>query len=177
MSLTVLSIALVGVLILQVLAVRSNHMARELGVATSLGRDLVENIGTWAYNDPRLATTTSVTSPTNAAVLARSDLGRATTVTDSAKKPHFGELAGTNALSNDALRSGGVAYDGLSPDIDRDGRPDFERYWSVFRLDPTGSGTEEGKLVVVVVRWFEGGLGYRQIVQTTFRSNAGAFSL
>ena len=156
-SLTVLALGITGLTQLQIISVRANAFSRKMALASALATDLVENVGLWQYTDGRLATTTSVTSATDSKIAARSELGRAATITDSSLKPMFSEQSTTNALTGSALRGGSTTYDGYSSDIDGDGVDDFERYWSVFKLDPSSSGVETGKIVVVTVRLVLGG--------------------
>lgn len=174
-SLSVLALGLTGLTQLQLISVRSNAFARKSAIAAALATDLVENVALWPYTDGRLATSTSVTSVTDSQIAARTELGREEKITDSSKKAMFAEQDTTNALTGNALR-GAATYDGYSSDVDGDGVADFERYWSVFKIDPTLSGLEQGKLVVVTVRWKEAPIGYRQISMSTFRSNSGGFA-
>ena len=67
----------------------------------------------------------------------------------------------------------GTTYQGLSSDVDGDGTPDFTRYWNVYAVDATGSGTPSGKLVQIIVRWNEPQVGWHQVVVTTFKRNPG----
>lgn len=174
-SLAVFAIGMVGILQLQIVAARSNTLARKLGQASALAQDLGENVTLWPYDDVRLAAGATVTGVEDTAVgKHRADSRKA--VLDSDDRPHFADFETENADEDDALSSSTVTYQGLSNDVDGDGERDFERYWNVFAVDANGDGTEEGKLVVVVVRWFEGGIGYRRIERTVFRSNPMVFA-
>lgn len=174
-ALTLLAFGLTGVLAMQLISVRTNTMARRLQLATAMARDLAESASLWEYDDPRLATTDVVTSLADSRIAAKSDLGRERIV-PSTRRAHFAEQASPNAVVARALRRGGKRWDGLEPDGDGTERAEVERYWSVFKVDPDADGVENGKLVVILVRWHEAPLGFRQIAITTFRSNAGAFS-
>jgi len=55
--------------------------------------------------------------------------------------------------------------------VDGDGKPDFTRYWNVYAIDLTGSGTPSGKLIQVIVRWNEPNVGWHQLAMTTFKRN------
>ena len=176
-SLAVFSIGMVGIIGMQLLASRSAAMARQLGQASQLAQDLVENVSLWSYDDPRLVPLDTIAFTTDPVIAARGADVRDALITNPANKPHYSEEATANALNPSALRSATVPYDGLSADVDGDGVDDFERYWNVFGLDADGDGVLEGKLVVVIVRWREPGVGFRRITQTTFRSNPGAFQL
>jgi hypothetical protein len=73
-----------------------------------------------------------------------------------------------NATSFAAL---GATYQGLSSDVDGDGKADFTRYWNVYSVDLAGTGTPSGKLVQIIVRWNDPSVGWRQIAVTTFKRN------
>lgn len=176
-SMAILGIALVGLTQLQLVAVGSNSFSRKMTQASSLGHDLIENIATWSYNDPRLAAGASVTTFNDAAIERVSDLPRSATIAAADRKPHYEEGNTSNATTAEALELSGTAYDGLTADVDGDGEPEFERYWSVFDVDADGDGLADGKYVVVVVRWREAGIGFRQVTLSTFRNNPGNFTL
>lgn len=169
-ALGVLSLGLVGVAQLQVVIANSNVRAQRQSAASALAVDLIENVATWAYDDPRLATTTTVTSSDADAVTARLDIGADEDV-DEAHRPHFAEHTTGNASQDEALHGDTARYDGVRVPLNAEGRPEFERYWSVFALAPDGGGVEQGKLVVVTVRFRDGALGFRQVSMTTYRSN------
>jgi Tfp pilus assembly protein PilV len=175
-SLTVFSFGLIGVTSLHLISSRSNAMMRRMSQATELAQDLVENIGLWPYNDPRLVPSDNITAINNALVSARIDLGQATSGGALLSKPNYAEQATTLAVNPSALYNATTQYDGYTADVDGDGVPDFERYWSVFNVNLANDGLTNGKLVVVTVRWMEPALGrYRQITSTTFVSNSGNF--
>jgi hypothetical protein len=73
-----------------------------------------------------------------------------------------------NAGTSNAL---GPLYQGFSSDVDGDGKPDFTRYWNVYAVDPGSTGTPNGKLVQVIVRWNEPNVGWHQIAISTFKRN------
>jgi hypothetical protein len=73
-----------------------------------------------------------------------------------------------NATTSNALAQN---YQGLSTDVDGDGKPDFIRYWNVYEVDVSGTGTPNGKLVQIITRWKDPNVGWRQIAITTFRRN------
>lgn len=174
-STVIFLIGVTGIMQMQLISRRSTTMARKLEQATGLAQDLVANTALWPYGDPRLVPIATVASVTDAQVQARALDTHAATVSSAANKAQYGELASTNALNPSALKTGTSPYDGLSADVDGDGTPDFERYWNVFGLDSDGDGVLEGKLIVVIVRWKEGSLGYRRISEVAFRANQGSF--
>lgn len=185
-AMVVLSIGLVGLAQMQIVASRSSSMARHRLVGTALASDLAESIALWAYTDTRLApqsTTGAINNTTLAGVL---NLPHDATLTGAAWM-QFGEnpnalgasTAGdpSAATSNALGTTGGAAtYEGVSPDVDGDGKPDFARYWNVYAVDADSNGTTEGKFVLVTVRWHEPVLGYRSVQTTAFLPNSAVFT-
>lgn len=176
-AMSILAIGLIGMAALQIVAVRANQFGSRMGHASALARDLAENAQRWDYADARLAVLETVASADDAKIQAKWEMGRAEVVPSSARA-QFGELAGdTNATTANAL---GATYQGLSPDLDLDGTPEFHRYWTSWGLDLTASGTPQGKLVQIVVRWKDasvsvGGVtGYRQVALSTYVPNPQA---
>jgi type IV pilus modification protein PilV len=170
-ALTVLAVGLLGLAALQIVAARSNNFGRRLAQASQLARDLAENVERWDFNDSRLAALQNVSSTTDPAITSRWDLGRAATI-PSTSAPQFGEVPGdTNATNPGAL---GTNYTGLSGDVTGTGVYDFNRYWTVYGLDLNSTGTPQGKLVQIVVRWKEPRLGERQITLSTYKPNPAA---
>jgi len=165
----ILMIALAALLPLQVMGARMNRFSERTLDATLLATDLSENITRWTYTDPRLSPLLTVSSPSDSAVAGRWDMGTSAQATQTAEfsdSPTHDPNAGTYA----AL---GTTYQGLPSDIDGDGTPDFTRYWNVYAVDATGSGTPSGKLVQIIVRWNEPQVGWHQVVVTTFKRNPG----
>lgn len=163
----ILMIALAALLPLQVMGARMNRFSERTLDGTLLATDLSENITRWTYTDPRLSPQLTVSSFSDSAVAAGWDMGT------SARATHTAEFSDSptqdpNAGSYAAL---GTTYQGLSSDIDGDGTPDFTRYWNVYAVDATGSGTPSGKLVQIIVRWNEPQVGWHQVVVTTFKRN------
>lgn len=168
----VLAVGLTGMAALQIVGVKSAQMSKRVAGASQLAAELTEAVQRWDYNDARLTPLTTITSTTDARLVKRLDLGRGDTLASDAR-PQFGELAGdTNAQNADSL---GADYTGLTSDLDRDGKREFARYWTVFGLDLANTGIPTGKLVVVVVRWKEQGVGFRQVTTSTFRPNPQVF--
>jgi prepilin-type N-terminal cleavage/methylation domain-containing protein len=175
-AIVVMLIGLLGLASLQVVGVRSNHFGRKMALATVLMRDLADSVQRWDYNDARLAAPRAiVTSTTDATITTRWDMGRNTTgsyIADYAEQAldTNGNLAGQLTATN---------YTGLlAASLDADygsaatAPLGIKRYWNVFTVDVNGSGGEAGKLVQIIVRWKEPGLGMRQITGSTFRPNA-----
>lgn len=163
----ILMIALAALLPLQVMGARMNRFSERTLDATLLATDLSENITRWAYTDARLTPMITVSSLADSAIAARWDMGtsaRASQTAQYSDSPKQDPNAGTYA----AL---GTTYQGLSSDVDGDGTADFTRYWNVYAVDATGSGTPSGKLIQIIVRWNEPQVGWHQIVVTTFKRN------
>jgi Tfp pilus assembly protein PilV len=163
----VLAIALAGLLPLQVLGARMNRFSDRTLAASTLATDLSENVARWAYADPRLTALATYSSFTDPAIASAWDMGTSTTA---AQKAEYSDspVLDANASSYNAL---GATYQGLSSDLDGDGTPDFYRYWNVYAIDLTGSGTPNGKLVQIIVRWNEPRVGWHQVAITTFKRN------
>ncbi|HET9034860.1 MAG TPA: prepilin-type N-terminal cleavage/methylation domain-containing protein [Myxococcaceae bacterium] len=163
----ILAISLAALLPLQVMGARMNRWSERTLDASLLGTDLSENIARWSYSDPRLAPLITVSSFTDSTLAATWDMGSSAQAT---RKAQFSDSPTTdqNAGSYDSL---GASYQGLSTDVDGDGKPDFTRYWNVYAVDPIGSGTPSGKLIQIIVRWNEPNVGWHQIALTTFKRN------
>jgi type II secretory pathway pseudopilin PulG len=169
-AMAVLSIGILGLSGLQTVAVRANGLGQRMQVANELANDFLENARRASYTSTLLASRASVTSTTDPAVTVFWDLGRKDVLTN---KPSFSEKPGdTNALTAGAL---GSTYQGLSGDVDKNGSWTFVRYWNVFDVDLANAGVAQGKLVQVIVRWREPGVGQRQVTASTFRANPAAF--
>jgi len=165
----VLAIALAALLPLQVLGARMNRYSDRTLAASSLATDLTENIARWSYGDPRLVPLSTVSSFTDSAVKATWDMG--TAARSSVVAQYSDQTTQDANASNYAAL--GASYQGFSTDVDGDGKADFTRYWNVYAIDLTGSGTPSGKLVQVIVRWKEPQVGWHQVAVTTFKRNPG----
>ncbi len=163
----ILAISLAALLPLQLMGVRMNRWSERTLDASLLGTDLSENIARWNYSDPRLAPLTTVSSFSDSTLVATWDMGRYAQAT---RKAQFSDspTADQNATGYDSL---GASYQGLSSDVNGDGKADFTRYWNVYAIDPTGSGTPNGKLIQIIVRWNEPNVGWHQVALTTFKRN------
>jgi len=163
----ILAISLAALLPLQVMGARMNRWSERTLDASLLGTDLSENIARWNYSDPRLAPLTTVSSFNDSTLVATWDMG---TSARAAHKAQFSDspAADQNATSYNSL---GQSYQGLSADVDGDGKVDFTRYWNVYAIDPIGSGTPSGKLIQIIVRWNEPNVGWHQVALTTFKRN------
>jgi type IV pilus modification protein PilV len=177
-SLVVMLIGLLGLASLQVVGVRSNHFGRKMAVASVLMHDLADSVQRWDYSDARLSAPRAiVTSTTDSTITSRWDMGRGTTASYTAD--YAEQAADANATSQGQLTT--ANYTGLlAANADHDyadpttAALGIKRYWNVFTVDVTGGGTAQGKLVQIIVRWKEPGLGMRQITGSTFRPNPAA---
>src|SRR5215471_12061078 len=160
-TMAVLVIALTGFATLQVVGVQTNYFGDRLVQASQLATDLAENIERWPYTDSRLTPVSTLTGSgalSSTAITGGWDLGTASTTSYRAQ---YSDLASDpNANNPGALATN---YQGLSSDVNGDGIPDFVRYWNVYAIDLSGSGTPNGLLVQIIVRWKQPGFGYRQV--------------
>ena len=163
----ILLVALAALLPLQVIGARMNRWSERTLDASLLATDLSENVARWSYTDARLNPLVTVSSFSDSAVVAHWDMGTSAHTSQTAQ---FSDspTRDQNAASYNAL---GTTYQGLSSDVDGDGKPDFTRYWNVYAVDLAGTGTPSGKLVQIIVRWNEPSTGWHQIAVTTFKRN------
>src|SRR5215472_8946075 len=168
-TMAVMVIAFTGFATLQVIGVQANYFGDRLIQASELATDLAENIERWSYTDTRLTPSTTLagsSAMSNAAITGTWDLGTGSTTSYRAQ---YSDLAGDpNATNPGALATN---YQGLSSDVNMDGVPDFVRYWNVYAIDLSSSGTPQGLFVQIIVRWKQPGFGYRQITASKFKRN------
>ena len=180
-SIAVTTIGMVGMAQMQIVGVRSNQFSRSMANASSLARDFAENVSLWAYNDPRLEPLATISSWTDARIAKAVNPGRADVLETAARLQYSEAASDANAVTAGALGTPGGAgvgaYDGTSADLDKDGKLDFKRYWTVLAIDTDGDTVPNGKFVVIVVRWREPGFGMRRIVMTQFKTNEGVYAL
>ena len=122
-----------------------------------------------SYTDPRLTPLTTLSGSSamsNAAITGTWDLGTGGTTSYQAQ---YSDLAGDPNASNPGALA--TNYQGLSSDVNRDGVPDFIRYWNVYAIDLASSGTPNGLFIQIIVRWKQPGFGYRQITASKFKRN------
>jgi hypothetical protein len=126
------------------------------------------------YNDARLSPLSTITTCTqadpqgclnDATVLTNWDMGRNAT-------PANALQYSDTTLASAVTPWNGIPIVGGGADVDRDGTPEFFRYYYVYTFHPAGSGpTAGGKFVQVIVRWKEPGFGFRQVTNMTFKVN------
>jgi hypothetical protein len=161
-AMVVLLIGAVGMMGLHATGVRMEGEAREITRATAIAQDLMNQLQTWEYADPRLADSNG----TNFADLA--DDARA--FEDGAGTPPYDHAEADLTLNGrdwNGLPTASLAAGG------------FERYWNVTPLNPDGSridvggnGLEDGMRVAVVVRWPQGSRWHR-VVLLGYKLNPG----
>lgn len=164
LSLALLGIGLTGIGAMQITAARVNSLGLRTADASRLAADLIESVSRWDYGDPRLTALSAVATVDDDEVTLRWDLGREAVV-PSERKPQYAENEDDDNASNAAALG---VYQGLTSDVDGDGEPDYARYWTVFEVGG------RGKLVQVVVRWKQPGMGYKQVVHSTFKPDPAA---
>jgi Tfp pilus assembly protein PilV len=123
-----------------------NADSRRITRATAIAEDLLGQVQTWDYDDPRLVNTTAAND---------ADYG------DGSQS--FELATGFTADHGEAdLTLNGLDWNGLpSAPLAAAG---YERYWNVAHLDDTnGNGIADGKRIAVIVRWPQG-LGFRRVV-------------
>ena len=187
----VMLIGLLGLAGLQVVGMRANNVGKRMAQASLLAQDLVQNLQVWQYTDARL-------TPQGSAVPAHTGLYTDTNHSDIAK---FWELQNSAALVSNVdgssvtfdftdgpIGSPGAAatnqlaanYEGVLSPVDTSlptaEQTIFQRYWNVFLIDVRGSGSADGKLVQVVVRWKEPNFGYRQVNTSFYKVDPTRFN-
>lgn len=160
-AMAVVLVGILGFFGLQVVTSKANTFSRRMAQASAIANDLSENVKRWNYTDARLspASMVTVTALDDASKVQPGwDLGRKVAPTPT---PQFSDA------------DLGAGFQGLPVDVDGDGKADFFRYWNVYGADlgGAGGGTASGKLVQIVVRWEEGGVGFRQVTSMAFKPN------
>ncbi|MBF5042810.1 hypothetical protein FGE12_10435 [Aggregicoccus sp. 17bor-14] len=156
----VVLVGLLGFASLQIITSRANVFNKRMAQATTVAQELAENMRGWPYADSRLSPGTAITSLADTNLTSGWDLGRAATPSPT---PQFSDSVLTAAN-----------YRGLALDADRDGTAEFTRYWNVYAANLTGGGQANGKLIQIIVRWKEPGLGFRQVTTMAYKPNPQA---
>jgi hypothetical protein len=164
-TMSVLITAFLGLASLQIVGVQTNFFGNRMPQASSLATDLEESTHVWQYNDSRLTPLFTVSSTNDPSILSW-NLGSAR------QTPYTLEYSDLNSDPN-ATNPGalGPGYQGLSTDVDKDGVADFIRYWNVYNIDIGNTGTPQGKLIQIIVRWKQPGVGYRQVTTAAYKRN------
>ncbi len=153
-AMVVLLVGSIGMMSLHSTGLRLQGEAREITRATAIAQDLMNQIQTWEYADPRLS------NPNSSNDRDVGDDAQLFTVYGSAPPSDHAEAdltlngAGWTGIPGSNLAVGG-----------------FERYWNVSNLNPDGSlidsgsnGLVDGMRVAVIVRWPQGGTWHRVVL-------------
>jgi len=120
-----------------------------------VGQDLVAQIETWDFDDPRLANDNTSND---------ADLGDSAGVFQVETTPPFDH-------DEADLTLGGRPWNGLPVSVARDAG--MERYWNVaYPDDANGNSVPDAARVTVIVRWLQGN-GYRRVVFVAVKPNPG----
>ncbi|HVP66533.1 MAG TPA: prepilin-type N-terminal cleavage/methylation domain-containing protein [Anaeromyxobacteraceae bacterium] len=166
-AVVILLIAALGTIALHTQGQRMEAEARGITRATAIAQDLMSQIETWAYTDPRLA---DANAGNNQDFADNADLFESQT------PPPFdhAEVDLTlNGLSFNGIQGPGslapVSYIGAPCDVGIQGC--YERYWNVSTTDAAGNlidananGIADGMHVSVIVRWQEGATWHRIVL-------------
>jgi len=184
----VMLIGLLGLAGLQVTGMRANNLGKRMAQASLLARDLVQNMQVWDYADARLTPQagaspahTGTYSDTNHADVAefwdlRNTAALTSNVDGATVKFDYTDGAAGGALTNQLAAN----YEGVLSPVDASlpagEQTVYQRYWNVFLVDLTSSGTPQGKLVQVMVRWKEPNFGYRQVTTSFYKCDPSGFN-
>ena len=132
---------------------RLNSDARHITRATTIAQDLLNQMQTWDYDDPRLNNTTAGNDP---------DYGDASQT--------FEAATGFTADHAEADLAGlGPDWNGIpAAELTAAG---YQRYWNVAEPDDTnGNGIADARRIAVIVRWPHG-TGFRRVVLFSIKVN------
>jgi prepilin-type N-terminal cleavage/methylation domain-containing protein len=151
MAILVMAIGAVGVLGLHKIGVTVNGDARRMTRATAIAQDLLSQIETWNYTDPRLANSNTAND---------ANIGDPSFAFEGASPPaDHGESD---------LTLGGAAFSGIPASGLAGG---YERYWNVaYPDDSNGNNVPDAARIAVVVRWPQGG-AWRRVVLLGLKRN------
>lgn len=142
-ALVVMLIAALGLLGLHRTSLGWNLEARRMTRAATIAQDLLNQIETWSYTDPRLS---------NPKTANDADISDDALKFEASADPKTAGLADHDEDDLGGSWSGMVA---VQP---------YQRFWNVATPDDSnGNGTADGKRIAVIVRWPHGS-GWRRIV-------------
>ena len=175
----IMLVGLLGLAALQVVGARANNVGKRMAQASLLAQDLAQNMQLWQYTDGRFTPQlhTGVYNDTNASDISQYwNTGRAASPTPQFDFTDSGDTAGASQINQLAANYEGVLSP-TDPTLPAAEQTLFSRYWNVFLIDLSGSGTAQGKLVQVVVRWKEPALGgYRQVTTSFYKYDPTQFA-
>jgi prepilin-type N-terminal cleavage/methylation domain-containing protein len=151
LAMAVLLIGATGMVGLHMQGLRMEGDARRITRATAIAQDLMDQMSTWPWGDPRLGTATAIE----------------TTMLDTLGDPAFAFEHSTTptASFSDAgggLTQGGTTWNGI-PLADTQAQG-FERYWNVaYADDSNGNTVPDAARIAVIVR-YPAGVGFRRVV-------------
>ncbi len=175
-ALVAMAILLVGALGTMALHAQGQRMemeSRGITRATAIAEDLMSQIGTWSYTDPRLA---------DANAANNTDFADNADNFETQTPPPFDHAEADLTLNG--LSFNGIQGPGAAAPVPYIGAPCgvqgcFERYWNVSTtdaggnlIDANGNGVPDGIHISVIVRWIEGASWHR-VVLVGFMVNPG----
>lgn len=152
-AMCVLLVGALGLLGLNNLGARMNNDGRRMMRATAVAQDLLNQLQSWSYDDPRLANTVRGND---------GDIADGALAFEAAVPPasDHGEADLTPATFN------GIDAAELAP-------MGIQRFWNVSENDDgNGNGVPDAKRIAVIVRWPQS-TGFRRIVLLSSRPNPG----
>ncbi len=151
LAMAILLIGATGMVGLHMQGLRMEGDARRITRATAIAQDLMDQISTWPWADPRLGTATAVE----------------TTMLDTLGDPTFAFEHSTTPTASfsdagGALTQGSTTWNGIPlSDTQAQG---YERYWNVaYADDSNANGVPDAARIAVIVR-YPAGVGYRRVV-------------
>lgn len=158
LAMGVLLVGAVGLLSLHVQGVRMEGDSRRVTRATAIAQDLMDQISTWPWGDPRLGTATQLESSKLATLGDPAYAFEATTPPTAS----FSDASG-------GLTTGGTTWLGI-PLADTQAAG-YQRYWNVAYVDDSnGNGVPDAARIAVIVR-YPAGIGYRRVVLLGMKNN------
>jgi len=162
MAMVVLLVGAMGMMSLHSTGVRMQGEAREITRATAIAQDLMSQMQTWDYADPRLSNLNTAND--------RDVADDAQLFTASGSTPPFDHAEADLAPLGTSWT--GIPTEGLAVG-------GFERYWNVSTSNPDGSaidsngnGLVDGMHLAAIVRWQQGSSWHR-VVLHGFKVNPG----
>jgi len=166
-ALTVLLIGALGTMALHTQGQRMEMESRGITRATAIAQDLMSQIATWAYTDPRLA---------DANAANNTDFADSADLFENQTPPPFDHAEADLTLNG--LSWNGIPGPGSAAPVPYIGAPCtpgaeacYERYWNVSTtdaggnlIDSNGNGIADGVRVAVLVRWMEGTAWHRIVL-------------
>jgi Tfp pilus assembly protein PilV len=156
-AVSILLVAGVGVADMTRSGAKLNADSRHIIRATAIAQDLIAQIQTWDYDDPRLANTTT-SNDTNYGDAAFGWYG---------SPPVLGySFESINSFTADHaeadLTINGLDWNGVpQAELQAGG---YERYWNIAEVDDTNlNGVADCRRIAVIVRW-PYGAGFRRVV-------------